>query len=480
MTKRLLRFSLFNFAVLVSLVVFITDALTPVGIEIWVFYLPVILSLVFSNSTRLIAFMAATCTVLVLAGRFLSPAGYSPDWWDILNRAMGIMSIWLTAGAGIALCTRSQQISKLNKELLLEVESRKQVEQLLRASEERMRLAMESGGLGTRDVNLENKQEIWSETHFRICGYKPVSGGSAVGEMLDSLIHQDDFERILEARQQARKDRSLYHVEYRLRRADTQKIVWIEVWGRYHYDQMGKAVRFIGICFDISRRKELERKELEREVLEITTKQQQLIGQDLHDGLGQELTGLGLMAQTLAQRMPEASLESRIASRLISGLDHAHRIIRELSRGLMATEVDCKGLIPALKELAKSTAELTGISVIVDCPESIEMPDHTSATHMYRIAQEAVSNALRHGQPRQIRLALHSEPGCLSLNIKDDGIGLLLRAEESQGLGLRIMKYRAGLLGGSLQIGSVEEESGTIVTLTLPERNSDDSHSTES
>jgi signal transduction histidine kinase len=176
--------------------------------------------------------------------------------------------------------------------------------------------------------------------------------------------------------------------------------------------------------------------------------------------------------------MPEATLENRIANRLIAGLDHAHRIIRELSRGLIAIEVDTKGLAAALKELAKWTTEHSSIPVNVECPESIEMPDHTTATHVFRIAQEAVSNALRHGQSRQINLSLLCQPSGLCLKIKDDGIGLHLKAEESQGLGLRIMKYRAGLLGGILQIGPVEE-GGTIVTLTLPERTSDDSNSTE-
>jgi signal transduction histidine kinase len=297
--------------------------------------------------------------------------------------------------------------------------------------------------------------------------------------MLDNRIHNEDQRRILEARNQALTQRTLYHVEFRIHRADTQKIVWIEVWGRYYYDQKGEAVRFVGICFDISRRKELERKELEREILEITTTQQQLIGQDLHDGLGQELTGLGLMAQTLAQSLPEDSKGNRIATRLIIGIDHTHRKVRDLSRGLVAIEVDARGLAAALRELAKWTTENTGILVIVECPEPFEMPDQTTATHVFRIIQEAVSNALRHGKPRQIRVTALSESSGWCLNIKDDGIGLSDKAEARQGLGLRIMKYRAGLIGGVLQIGSAEE-GGTIVTLRLPRRDGDDFDSTES
>jgi PAS domain S-box-containing protein len=479
MLKIASRYSSFILACLAILAVFTVDSMTPLGIEIWVFYLPIILSMVFSNSARLIAIMAAACSVFVVAGRYLSPPGLNPDWWDAVNRGMGLMAIWLTASAGVAICIRSKQLAKLYQELFVEAESRKQTEQLLRESEERMRLAMESGGLGTRDVNLQNNREIWSETHFRICGYEPISSGVADSDMLDRLIHSDDLKRILMARQQAREERSLYHVEFRLRRADTQKIIWIELWGRYYYDQKGEAVRLVGICFDISRRKELERKELEREILEITTTQQQIIGQDLHDGLGQELTGLGLMAQTLAQQLPEDSMGNRIVTRLIVGIDHTHRLVRDLSRGLIAIEVDARGLGPALRELAKWTIENTGISVIVECPESFELPDQTTATHVFRIVQEAVSNALRHGLPRQIRITVIPESSGPRFDIKDDGIGLHDKAEAKQGLGLRIMKYRAGLIGGVLQIDS-EEEGGTMVTLTLPRRNSDDFNPTES
>lgn len=459
----------------VILLVFIVDVATPIGIEIWVLYLPVILALVFSNGVRLIAAMAAASSMMMIAGRYLSPPGSNPDWWDLLNRGMGLMAIWLTAGAGIAICIRSAQLSKLYRELFAEVESRKQTEQLLRESEERMRLAMESGGFGVRDTNLQTKKEIWSESHFRICGYEPAPGGVASADLLNRLIHGDDRERVYLARKQAREERSLYHVEYRLRRADNQKIIWVEVWGRYFCDQQGEAVRFVGICFDITRRKELERKELEREILEITTRQQQIIGQDLHDGLGQELTGLGLMTQTLAQLLPEQSKGNRIANRLVVGIDHIHRMVRNLSRGLVAIEVDARGLAAALRELAKWTTENTGILVNVDCSKCLTMPNQATATHVFRIVQEAVTNSLRHGQPRRILVSAICEPDGICLQVRDDGIGLDDKTPARHGLGLRIMKYRAGLIGGTLRINS-GEDGGAVVTLTLPRSNSHDSN----
>jgi two-component system, NarL family, sensor histidine kinase DegS len=145
---------------------------------------------------------------------------------------------------------------------------------------------------------------------------------------------------------------------------------------------------------------------------------------------------------------------------------------------LIAIEVDARGLEAALRELAKWTSENAGIPVIVECPERFEMPDQTTATHTFRIVQEAVSNALRHAQPRRIRLTVFFEPRGLRLDIKDDGIGLHENAAAKQGLGLRIMKYRAGLIGGALKI-DLAEEGGTMVTLTLPHRNGDNVNSTE-
>src|SRR5262249_11109327 len=138
----------------------------------------------------------------------------------------------------------------------------------------------------------------------------------------------------------------------------------------------------------------------------------------------QELTGLGLMAQSLAQRLPEAAAEKRAALRLTWGLDSLHQKVRELSRGLIPVHVESRGLSAALDDLAAKTTEASGIRVIAECPEWVELPDHETATHLFRIAQEAVNNAVRHARPRHIRLTLLTEPNGLRLRVKDDGIGI--------------------------------------------------------
>lgn len=258
------------------------------------------------------------------------------------------------------------------------------------------------------------------------------------------------------------KEHTVCHVEYRICRPDDPKPVWVEGFGVYHYNENGEAVRYIGVCFDITRRKDLE-----AEVLKIAGREQQQIGQELHDGVGQELTGLGLMVQSLSQNLSNASTEKRIATRLIAGLDQVHQKVRELARGLIYVQVEARGLAAALDDLAGRMAGQSGISISFECPDWVELPDHATATQVFRIAQEALANALRHGRPQLIRMTLLSEPDGLRLRIKDDGIGILGRPNVSDGLGLRIMQYRAGLIGGVLQIGS-SEGSGTIVTLVLP------------
>jgi signal transduction histidine kinase len=286
-------------------------------------------------------------------------------------------------------------------------------------------------------------------------------------ELWRSCIHPDDLARVLEAREQSRQGRSTFSVEYRIKRVDNGEIAWLAVFGRFYYNKLGQAVRFLGVSFDITRRRELEREALQREVLAMTARKQRQIGQELHDGVGQELTGLGLMAQSLCQRLPEAAAEKRIALRLLAGLDSLHEEVRELSRGLIPVHVESRGLPAALDDLATRTAEASGIAVTAECPEWVELPDHATATELFYIAQEAVNNALRHGQPRDVRLTLLTEPDGLRLCITDDGIGLPDGLEQSDGLGLRIMQHRAGVIGGVLQIGPLQG-GGTVVTCTLP------------
>jgi signal transduction histidine kinase len=175
----------------------------------------------------------------------------------------------------------------------------------------------------------------------------------------------------------------------------------------------------------------------------------------------------------LTQRLPETGLEQRIASRLVTGFNQLHQRIRALARGLLPVEIESKGLWAALDDLAARTSEQSGVSVKFECPDWVEMPDHATSMELYRIAQEAVSNALRHGRPQTIRLTILSQPNGLRLRIKDDGVGMPQQPNETTGLGIRIMEYRAESIRGVLRFEPAED-GGTVVTVTLPWRNAND------
>lgn len=229
---------------------------------------------------------------------------------------------------------------------------------------------------------------------------------------------------------------------------------------------------------------------LQRQMLEIAGREQRRIGQELHDGIGQELTGLGLMAGALADNLHDDAVNKRIAARLVAGLDQVHREVRALSHMLVPVVVESQGLWAALDELAVRATEQAGIPVAFMSPWPVEVPNHATATQLFRIAQEAVSNALRHGQARHVKLSLLSGPDGLRLSIEDDGTGMPaansrrggireagVREDEDlvdkNGIGLQIMQYRAEQIGAALQIGPAAR-GGTIVSCLLSRSDTDD------
>jgi PAS domain S-box-containing protein len=223
---------------------------------------------------------------------------------------------------------------------------------------------------------------------------------------------------------------------------------------------------FTGVIRDITRRKELE-----REVLEIAVLEQRRIGEELHDYLGQELAGLGMIADALATRMKEtAPTESEVAARLVSGLQQAHDQLRSLCSGLVSLQLDPNQLRGALAELATRDRVLSGSGAVctLDYDDAVHIDDRIVATHLFRIAQEAVSNAVRHGKARNIAISLRNdEESALILTVQDDGRGIQGPLDANKGVGLRIMQNRAGVLGGTLMIGPAER-GGTLVTCVIP------------
>lgn len=221
---------------------------------------------------------------------------------------------------------------------------------------------------------------------------------------------------------------------------------------------------------DITERKhaDAERQRLQAELLRISEREQRRIAQDLHDGLGQHLAGMACLCNTLKRDLAKAGSPAvATAARISQLLDSAVGQTRNLARGLHPVAPEAGGLMAALGGLAAGVTELSRVSCRFVCPQPVMLDDPAAATHLYRIAQEAVTNALKHGHARRIVIGLSSTPGRIVLKVRDDGKGFKLGARPARrGLGLRIMTYRAGMVSGMMTVRA-RSHGGTEAICTV-------------
>jgi len=213
-----------------------------------------------------------------------------------------------------------------------------------------------------------------------------------------------------------------------------------------------------------------EREQLERALLDVSAREQRRIGQDLHDGLGQHLTGIAFMAKVHEARLAEKQdPDAADAAKIVRLVNEAIHKTRELARGLLPVVSDEEGLMSALQLWATEVEDLFGISCRFQCDTAVLIHDDAMATHLYHIAQEAVNNAIKHGRTRSILIRLSADDGWGTLQVADDGCGISENRNHSQGMGLHIMSYRAGMIGGRLDVrrGPL---CGTSVTCAFPIR----------
>ncbi|MBI4520079.1 MAG: GAF domain-containing sensor histidine kinase [Gemmatimonadetes bacterium] len=213
----------------------------------------------------------------------------------------------------------------------------------------------------------------------------------------------------------------------------------------------------------------LEREQLTAQAADLVWREQQNLAHTLHDSLGQTLTGLGMLSATLSKRLAGADAEAAEMAREISNQGReALEQVRQVSRGLFAIQVDAGGLVTALRQLASTTEALHKIPVRVNNDLPVTVRDARVATQLYRIAQEAVTNVVKHAKAHTIRLEVGAESGWTRLYIIDDGVGIGTDVPKGGGLGLRIMGHRAASIGARL---SIERWAGggTVVRCTWRE-----------
>jgi signal transduction histidine kinase len=227
----------------------------------------------------------------------------------------------------------------------------------------------------------------------------------------------------------------------------------------------------VDLMRDVSRQvgRVIERERIMAQVGEVIWGEQQDLIHTLHDALGQQLTGLGMLAASLNQRLKDTDTESaQTAQQIVSTAQEALERVRQLSRGLFPSDIDGNNFVAALQQLASTTQTLHNVPCSVACDTAIAIPNSRVATQLYRIAQEAVTNALRHAEAEHITIQLNASGGTMTLRVIDDGVGIHNRAPNENGMGLRIMRHRATSIGAVFSAG-IGADGGTVVTCTLRE-----------
>ncbi|WP_340103708.1 PAS domain-containing sensor histidine kinase [Rhodohalobacter sp. 8-1] len=205
---------------------------------------------------------------------------------------------------------------------------------------------------------------------------------------------------------------------------------------------------FAGIIRDLSMRRKLEHR-----IIEIGNEERRRIGRDLHDGLGQMLTGIRMLAENLARKLhanavPGADEVKEIAEMI----NEADGVARSIARDMVQVEIEKKGLQFAVEELCKKTERMTGVTCNLENGSGVEIENHSRALHLYRIVQEAINNAVKHGNAKNIDVRLSENDRHFSVVVQDDGVGFTNLPEDHNGKGIQIMKHRARMMGGNLDL----------------------------
>lgn len=210
-------------------------------------------------------------------------------------------------------------------------------------------------------------------------------------------------------------------------------------------------------------RLERERNELGKQLLDVVGAEQRRIGRELHDGIGQGLGGLSMMSKTLARKLAARGLgEAQYAEAISQGIHDVLIELRNVLRGLNPVDLEQTALSIALEHLCETVTDQSGVTCTFAGSDDTDVESHSMALHLYRIAQEALHNAVRHGKPSQLAVRLQQNGVGLVLEVQDNGLGFDVGQPSADGMGLRFMHHRSRLIGGVLEITSKTGE-GTLV-----------------
>ncbi|MHC4508816.1 MAG: PAS domain-containing sensor histidine kinase [Planctomycetota bacterium] len=387
-------------------------------------------------------------------------------------------------------------------EYCLDVTDRKEAEKALQQSERRYRSFVQNFQGIVYQGHLNFVPVFFHGAVEKITGYKE-SEFVAGRPRWDQVIHPDDLDEIFKIANDLRTIPGFSDErEYRILHRDGQ-VRWVHELIQNVCDNSGKPSLVQGAIYDITERRKIEedlrryrerleervqartteltktnqqlleeierRKGLERELLSIVERERQRIGQELHDSIGQQLTGIEFMMEVLGEKLADKSLteEAPYAEKISTHVGRAVELARNLAKGLHPIDLDRNGLLPVLEELAANTEQLFNVACTFKCDKAALVSHISAPINLYRIAQEAITNAVKHGKARNIRVRLTSQHDRIILTIENDGLDFPAGPSRVEGMGLKIMRYRAELMNSSLDIRKGAHE-GTIVTCVLP------------
>jgi len=350
---------------------------------------------------------------------------------------------------------------------LTDITERKRAEDDLRTSERSLRIltrALEQSPASVVITNTAGEIEYVNPKFTEISGYSLADVLGKNPRLLKSGHHSPEFYQELWTTITSGRD---WRGELCNQKKDGSLFWEAAVIAPIH-DEHGTVTHFVALKEDIT-----DRRRLEAELLDVADREQQRIGHDLHDGLGQRLTALEMrcfvLKEELAADQPAARRRERQkqVQQISRALRECITVTRSIAHGLAPVVLKNEGLMGALEKLAQHTRVPRKLECRFVCLSPMALDDFQTAMQFYRIAQEAVNNALKHARARRIHIQLTHANGLLRLQIKDDGRGLPKHRKFKSGIGLEVMRHRAHAIGATLEIVS-QPGKGVSITCTLP------------
>lgn len=478
--------------------VFVLDWRTPLGFGGYVLYAPIVLVCLWLVGWRAAFLIGAVCSVLIVAGLFLSPPGM-PFSWSAVSRAMGLLALWTVLWGGHLFTQRTRELERAHVNLEQEIEQRTKAEQALRTTKEqlesrvtqrtaqlqtaldRWELVTQATHDGVYDWDLTTRLVVhsphWKEMH----GFDDEHAHETFEQWSDR-IHPDDRARVLgHLDDYLARTRQEFREEYRVRRRDHS---WIWVLDRAYalWNEEGRAVRLVGSEKDITQRKHAEEllRQHEAQLVDLTTKllraqdqERQRIARELHDDMTQRLAGLAVEIGSLNRTGPSDAPTQAHIEHLRKAAAQLAEDVHNFAYRLHPSLLEHLGLEAAIRDHVDDFSRRTGLKVQYlqrDVPQSLPM-DVT--TCLFRVTQESLQNVLKHAEASGVLVRLLGTTTGVGVCIHDNGKGFIQEpsGSTSRGLGLISMEERVRLFQGTFRIRS-SPGKGTEVHAWVPRSDS--------